>query len=118
MGLKKTPVIVDGNYYSSLSKAAIENEFSSSTFIKAVLKAETTSFRYNKHFITVLTPPYKDELKLIFDVISLLGIKKRNCPKSEADYYKLLTDTILNLKIIFDRNIPAAAKETKTGANN
>lgn len=117
MGLKKNPVIVDGNYYSSLSKAAIENEFSSSTFIKAVLKAKTTSFRYNKHLITVLTSPCKDELKLIFDVISLLDIKKKNCPKSEADYCKLLTDTVLNLKIIFDRSIPAAAKETKTGAN-
>lgn len=115
MGLKKTPVIVDGNYYSSLSEAAIENEFSSSTFIKAVLNAETTSFRYKKHSVTVLTSPYKDEVKLFFTVISLLEIKLQNCQKSQSDYQELLTKTISNLNEIFSRSNSAQAKDI--GAN-
>ena len=75
MGLKKTPVIVDGIYYSSLSEAAIENEFSSSTFIKAVLNAETTSFKYKKHSVTVLTSPYKDEIELIYRLTTLQKLR-------------------------------------------
>lgn len=116
MGLKKTPVIVDGIYYSSLSEAAIENEFSSSTFIKAVLNAETTSFKYKKHSVTVLTSPYKDEVKLIFTVISLLEIKLQNCQESQSDdYHELLTNTIANLNEIFSRSNSAQAKDI--GAN-
>ena len=116
MGLKKTPVIVDGNYYSSLSEAAIENEFSSSTFIKAVLNAETPSFKYKKHSVTVLTSPYKDEIKLIYTVISLLKIKLQNCQDLQSDYHELLTNTIANLNEIFSRsNSLAAAKDI--GAN-
>ena len=116
MGLKKSPVIVDGIYYSSLSEAAIENEFSSSTFIKAVLNAETTSFKYKKHSVTVLTSPYKDEIKLIYTVISLLKIKLQNCQESQSDYHELLTNTITNLNEIFSRsNSLAAAKDI--GAN-
>lgn len=116
MGLKKTPVIVDGIYYSSLSEAAIENEFSSSTFIKAVLNAETTSFKYKKHSVTVLTSPYKDEAKLFFTVISLLEIKLQNCQESQSDYHELLTNTIANLNEIFSRsNSLATAKDI--GAN-
>lgn len=115
MGLKKTPVIVDGNYYSSLSEAAIENEFSSSTFIKAVLNAETTSFKYKKHSVTVLTSPYKDEVKLIFTVISLLEIKLQNCQESQSDFQELLTNTIANLNEIFSRSNSAQAKDI--GAN-
>lgn len=115
MGLKKTPVIVDGNYYSSLSEAAIENEFSSSTFIKAVLNAETTSFKYKKHSVTVLTSPYKDEVKLFFTVISLLEIKLQNCQKSQSDYQELLSKTIANLNEIFSRSNSAQAKDI--GAN-
>ena len=115
MGLKKTPVIVDGIYYSSLSEAAIENEFSSSTFIKAVLNAETTSFKYKKHSVTVLTSPYKDEARLFFTVISLLEIKLQNCQKSQSDYQELLTKTIANLNEIFSRNNSAQAKDI--GAN-
>lgn len=115
MGLKKTPVIVDGNYYSSLSEAAIENEFSSSTFIKAVLNAETTSFKYKKHLVTVLTSPYKDEVKLIYTVISLLEIKLQNCQESQSDYKELLTNTIANLNEIFSRSNSAQAKDI--GAN-
>ena len=115
MGLKKTPVIVDGIYYSSLSEAAIENEFSSSTFIKAVLNAETTSFKYKKHSVTVLTSPYKDEIKLIYTVISLLEIKLQNCQESQPDYHELLTNTIANLNEIFSRSNSAQAKDI--GAN-
>lgn len=115
MGLKKTPVIVDGNYYSSLSEAAIENEFSSSTFMKAVLNAETTSFKYKKHSVTILTSPYKDEAKLFFTVISLLEIKLQNCQESQSDYQKLLTNTIANLNEIFSRSNSAQAKDI--GAN-
>ena len=115
MGLKKTPVIVDGNYYSSLSEAAIEYEFSSSTFIKAVLNAETTSFKYKKHSVTVLTSPYKDEIKLIYTVISLLEIKLQNCQESQSDYQELLTKTIANLNEIFSRSNSAQAKDI--GAN-
>lgn len=115
MGLKKTPVIIDGNYYSSLSAAAIENEFSSSTFIKAVLNAETTSFKYKKHSVTVLTSPYKDEIKLIYTVISLLEIKLQNCQESQSDYQELLTKTIANLNEIFSRSNSAQAKDI--GAN-
>lgn len=116
MGLKKTPVIVDGIYYSSLSEAAIENEFSSSTFIKAVLNAETTSFKYKKHSVTILRSPYKDEAKLFFTVISLLEIKLQNCQESQSDYHELLTNTIANLNEIFSRsNSLAAAKDI--GAN-
>ena len=115
MGLKKTPVIVDGIYYSSLSEAAIENEFSSSTFIKAVLNAETTSFKYKKHSVTVLTSPYKDEAKLFFTVISLLEIKLQNCQESQSHYQELLTKTIANLNEIFSRSNSAQAKDI--GAN-
>ncbi len=115
MGLKKTPVIIDGNYYSSLSEAAIENEFSSSTFIKAVLNAETTSFKYKKHSVTVLTSPYKDEAKLFFTVISLLEIKLQNCQESQSDYQELLTNTIANLNEIFSRGNSVQAKDI--GAN-
>lgn len=115
MGLKKTPVIVDGNYYSSLSEAAIENEFSSSTFIKAILNAETTSFKYKKHSVTVLTSPYKDEIKLIYTVISLLEIKLQNCQDLQSDYRELLTNTIANLNEIFSRSNSAQAKDI--GAN-
>ena len=115
MGLKKTPVIVDGIYYSSLSEAAIENEFSSSTFIKAVLNAETTSFKYKKHLVTVLTSPYKDEANLFFTVISLLEIKLQNCQESQSDYQQLLTNTIANLNEIFSRSNSAQAKDI--GAN-
>lgn len=115
MGLKKTPVIVDGNYYSSLSEAAIENEFSSSTFMKAVLSAETTSFKYKKHSVTILTSPYKDEAKLFFTVISLLEIKLQNCQEAQSDYQELLTKTIANLNEIFSRSNSAQAKDI--GAN-
>ena len=115
MGLKKTPVIIDGNYYSSLSEAAIENEFSSSTLIKATLNAETTSFKYKKHSVTVLTSPYKDEIKLIYTVISLLEIKLQNCQESQSDYRELLTNTIANLNEIFSRSNSAQAKDI--GAN-
>lgn len=115
MGLKKTPVIIDGNYYSSLSEAAIENEFSSSTFIKAVLNAETTSFKYKKHSVTVLTSPYKDEIKLIYTVISLLEIKLQNCQDLQSDYQELLKNTIANLYEIFSRSNSAQAKDK--GAN-
>ena len=115
MGLKKSPVIVDGIYYSSLSEAAIENEFSSSTFIKAVLNAETTSFKYKKHSVTVLTSPYKDEIKLIYTVISLLEIKLQNCQDLQSDYRELLTNTIANLNEIFSRSNSAQAKDI--GAN-
>lgn len=115
MGLKKTPVIVDGIYYSSLSEAAIENEFSSSTFIKAVLNAETTSFKYKKHSVTVLTSPYKDEAKLFFTVISLLEIKLQNCQESQSNFQELLTNTIANLNEIFSRSNSAQAKDI--GAN-
>lgn len=115
MGLKKTPVIIDGNYYSSLSEAAIENEFSSSTFIKAVLNAKTTSFKYKKHSVTILTSPYKDEAKLIYTVISLLEIKLQNCQESQSDYHELLTSTIANLNEIFSRSNSAQAKDI--GAN-
>lgn len=115
MGLKKTPVIIDSNYYSSLSEAAIENEFSSSTFIKAVLNAKTTSFIYKKHSVTVLTSPYKDEAKLFFTVISLLKIKLQNCQESQSDYHELLTKTIANLNEIFSRSNSAQAKDI--GAN-
>ena len=115
MGLKKTPVIVDGNYYSSLSEAAIENEFSSSTFMKAVLNAETTSFKYKKHSVTILTSPYKDEAKLFFTVISLLEIKLQNCQESQSDYQELLTKTIANLNEIFSQSNSAQAKDI--GAN-
>lgn len=115
MGLKKTPVIIDGNYYSSLSEAAIENEFSSSTFIKAVLKAETNSFKYKKHSVTVLTSPYKGEIKIIYTVISLLEIKLQNCQESQSDYKELLTNTISNLNEIFSRSNSAQAKDI--GAN-
>ena len=115
VGLKKTPVIIDGNYYSSLSEAAIENEFSSSTFIKAVLNAETTSFKYKKHSVTVLTSPYKDEIKLIYTVISLLEIKLQNCQDLQSDYQELLKNTIANLYEIFSRSNSAQAKDK--GAN-
>lgn len=115
MGLKKTPVIIDGNYYSSLSEAAIENEFSSSTFMKTVLNAETTSFKYKKHSVTILTSPYKDEAKLFFTVISLLEIKLQNCQESQSDYQELLTKTIANLNEIFSRSNSAQAKDI--GAN-
>lgn len=115
MGLKKTPVIVDGNYYSSLSEAAIENEFSCSTFIKAVLNAETSSFKYKKHSVTILTSPYKDEIKLIYTVISLLEIKLQNCQDLQSDYQELLTKTIANLNEIFSRSNSAQAKDI--GAN-
>lgn len=115
MGLKKTPVIIDGNYYSSLSEAAIENEFSSSTFMKAVLNAETTSFKYKKHSVTILTSPYKDEAKLFFTVISLLEIKLQNCQESQPAYQELLTKTIANLNEIFCRSNSAQAKDI--GAN-
>lgn len=115
MGPKKTPVIIDGNYYSSLSEAAIENEFSSSTFIKAVLNTETTSFKYKKHSVTVLTSPYKDEAKLFFTVISLLEIKLQNCQEAQSDYHELLTKTIANLNEIFSRSNSAQAKDI--GAN-
>lgn len=115
MGLKKTPVIVDGNYYSSLSEAAIENEFSSSTFMKAALNAETTSFKYKKHSVTVLTSPYKDEAKLFFTIISLLEIKLQNCQESQSDYHELLTNTIANLNEIFSLSNSAQAKDI--GAN-
>ncbi len=115
MGLKKTPVIIDGNYYSSLSEAAIENEFSSSTFIKAVLNAKATSFKYKKHSVTILKSPYKDEVKLIYTVISLLEIKLQNCQESQSDYQKLLTNTIANLNEIFSRSNSAQAKDI--GAN-
>lgn len=115
MGLKKTPVIIDGNYYSSLSEAAIENEFSSSTFIKAVLNAKTTSFKYKKHSVTVLTSPYKDEAKLFFTVISLLEIKLQNCQDLQSGYQELLTNTISNLNEIFSRSNSAQAKDI--GAN-
>ena len=119
MGLKKTPVIIDGNYYSSLSEAAIENEFSSSTFIKAVLNAKATSFKYKKHAVTVLTSPYKDEIKLIFDVISLLNCKMKNSPDAEPEYKKLLSDTAINLKELFERSNSVVAQEieNKKGAN-
>lgn len=115
MGLKKTPVIIDGNYYSSLSEAAIENEFSSSTFIKAVLNAKATSFKYKKHSVTLLTSPYKDEAKLFFTVISLLEIKLQNCQESQSDYCELLSKTISNLNEIFSRSNSAQAKDI--GAN-
>lgn len=116
MGLKKTPVIIDGNYYSSLSEAAIENEFSCSTFIKAVLNAETSSFKYKKHSVTILTSPYKDEINLIFTVISLLEIKLQNCQDTQSEYHTLLSNTVENLKEIFSRNNSlAAAKDI--GAN-
>lgn len=115
MGLKKTPIIIDGNYYSSLSEAAIENEFSSSTFIKAVLNAKTTSFKYKKHSVTVLTSPYKDEAKLFFTVISLLEIKLQNCQDLQSGYQELLSNTITNLNEIFSRSNSAQAKDI--GAN-